>query len=76
LICAILSYIPAMIYPIMEITHFGVDVQSAILQGVISFLEVKSYFIAIVIITASVVIPLIKLVGSLFIIISLKTDVK
>ena len=65
-----------MIYPIMEITQFGVDVQSTILQGVISFLEMKSYFIAIVIFTASVVIPLIKLVGLLFIFISLKTDVK
>ena len=75
-ICAILLYIPAMIYPIMEITQFGVDVQSTILQGVISFLEMKSYFIAIVIFTASVVIPLIKLVGLLFIFISLKTDVK
>ena len=75
-ICAILLYIPAMIYPIMEITQFGVDVQSTILEGVISFLEMKSYFIAIVIFTASVVIPLIKLVGLLFIFISLKTDVK
>ncbi|MCT7630063.1 paraquat-inducible protein A [Arcobacter lacus] len=76
LICAILLYIPAMLYPIMEITQFGVDVQSTILQGVISFLEMKSYFIAIVIFTASVVIPFIKLVGLLFIFISLKTDVK
>ncbi|RBQ29006.1 paraquat-inducible protein A [Aliarcobacter vitoriensis] len=76
LICAMLLYIPAMIYPMMEITQLGVNVQSTILEGVISFLEMKSYFIAIVIFTASVVIPLIKLVGLFVIFISLKINIK
>ncbi len=75
-ICAILLYIPAMIYPIMEVTTLGVKVESTILEGVISFLDMESYFIAIVIFTASVVIPMIKLVGLLFIFISLKLNVK
>ena len=75
-ICAILLYIPAMLYPIMEVTKFGVNIQSTILEGVISFLDMESYFIAIVIFTASVVIPMIKLVGLLFIFISLKINVK
>ena len=75
-ICAILLYIPAMVYPIMEVTRLGVKIESTILEGVISFLDMESYFIAIVIFTASVVIPLIKLVGLLFIFISLKTNVK
>ena len=75
-ICAILLYIPAMLYPIMEVTKFGVNIQSTILEGVISFLDMESYFIAIVIFTASVVIPMIKLVGLLFIFISLKMNVK
>ncbi len=75
-ICAILLYIPAMIYPIMEVTRFGVKAQSTILGGVISFLEHGSYFIAGVIFIASVVIPMIKLVGLLFIFTSLKVNVK
>ena len=75
-ICAILLYIPAMLYPIMEVTRLGVKIESTILEGVISFLDMESYFIAIVIFTASVVIPLIKLVGLLFIFISLKINVK
>ena len=75
-ICAILLYIPAMIYPIMEVTTLGVKVESTILEGVISFLDMESYFIAIVIFTASVVIPMIKLIGLLFIFISLKINVK
>ncbi len=75
-ICAILLYIPAMVYPIMEVTRLGVKVESTILEGVISFLDMESYFIAIVIFTASVIIPMIKLVGLLFIFVSLKTNVK
>ena len=75
-ICAILLYIPAMLYPIMEVTRLGVKIESTILEGVISFLEQESYFIAIVVFTASVIIPLIKLVGLLFIFISLKINVK
>lgn len=75
-ICAILLYIPAMLYPIMEVTRLGVKIESTILEGVISFLGQGSYFIAIVVFTASVIIPMIKLVGLLFIFISLKINVK
>ncbi|MFA6742209.1 MAG: paraquat-inducible protein A [Arcobacteraceae bacterium] len=75
-ICAILLYIPAMIYPIMEVTTLGVKIQSTILEGVISFLNMNSYFIAIVVFTASVIIPMIKLLGLLFIFISLKVNIK
>ncbi|APW65301.1 MULTISPECIES: paraquat-inducible protein A [Arcobacteraceae] len=75
-ICAILLYIPAMLYPMMEITKFGIKTESTILEGVVSFIEYKSYFIAFVIFTASVIIPLIKLVGLLLIFISLKIDIK
>ena len=75
-ICAILLYIPAMLYPMMEVTKLGVNIESTILEGVISFLDMESYFIAIVVFISSVVIPMIKLVGLLFIFISLKINVK
>lgn len=66
-LCAIFLYIPAMTYPMMEITKVGVNVSSTIIEGIISFLEFENYFIALVIFVASVVIPLVKLFG-LFII--------
>lgn len=75
-ICATLLYIPAMVYPMMEVTTLGMKIESTILEGVISFLNMQSYFIAFVIFIASVVIPMIKLVGLLFIFISLKINVK
>jgi paraquat-inducible protein A len=75
-LCAILLYIPAMLYPIMEVTKLGINVESTIIEGVISFLEYENYFIAFVVFTASVVIPMIKLIGLLFIFISLKINIK
>ena len=75
-ICAIFLYIPAMLYPMMEVTKFGVNIESTIIEGVISFLEYENYFIAFVVFTASIVIPMIKLMGLLFIFISLKINVK
>jgi len=75
-ICAILLYIPAMIYPMMEVTKLGVNIESTIIEGVISFLDMESYFIALVIFIASVAIPIIKLIGLLFIFITLKINVK
>lgn len=75
-ICAALLYIPAMLFPMMEITKFGITSESTIMEGVIEFLEYENYFIASVIFIASVVIPLIKLVGLLIIFSSLKFNIK
>jgi paraquat-inducible protein A len=38
-ICAMLLYIPAMVYPMMVVTQFGVNLESTIIEGIISFLE-------------------------------------
>jgi len=75
-ISAIFLFIPAMVYPMMEVTQLGISQGSTILEGVISFLEHGDYFIAIVILTASVIIPLIKLLGLLFIFTSLSINIK
>ena len=75
-ICAMLLYIPAMVYPMMVVTQFGVNLESTIIEGIISFLEHGSYFIAFVIFLASVAIPIVKLFALFFIFLSLKINVK
>mgnify|MGYP006280273867 CR=1 FL=1 len=75
-ISAMLLYIPAMIYPMMEITKFGTTIDSTILEGITSFIEYENYFIASVVFVASIVIPIVKLVGLLVIFISLKIHIK
>jgi paraquat-inducible protein A len=59
---AILFYIPANIYPIMSTTLLGETTSSTILSGVVLFVEHGSYFVAFVIFTASVLIPLAKII--------------
>ncbi|ADG92907.1 Paraquat-inducible protein A [Arcobacter nitrofigilis DSM 7299] len=70
-ITSLLLFVLAMIYPMMEITEFGIKKESTIFQGVISFINYGDYFIAIVIFTASIIIPLVKLLVLLFIFVSL-----
>ena len=76
IITALLLFIPAMIYPMMEVTQLGVEEGSTIIAGVIAFLSHGDYFIAFVILTASVIIPLIKLIGLLFIFSTLIIDIR
>jgi len=62
IITAILFYIPANLYPIMTTTLLGDTTSSTILSGVVLFVEHGSYFVALVIFTASVLIPLAKII--------------
>ncbi|WP_051987341.1 paraquat-inducible protein A [Glaciecola punicea] len=61
IITAILLYIPANIYPIMNTVLFNDKTASTIVGGVVLFVESGSYFIAAVIFAASVLIPIAKM---------------
>ncbi len=58
---AIIFYIPANLLPIMTTTLLGNASPATILGGVVIFIEHGSYFIALVIFSASVLIPLAKM---------------
>ncbi len=61
-ITAIVFYIPANIYPIMSTTMFNDETPSTIISGVLLFIEHQSYFVALVIFTASIIIPIGKII--------------
>jgi paraquat-inducible protein A len=61
LVTAILLYIPANIYPIMSTELLGKTTQSTIIGGIVLFLEHGSYFVAAVILIASVIVPIAKM---------------
>ncbi|MBG7609014.1 MAG: paraquat-inducible protein A [Verrucomicrobia bacterium] len=61
MIAAAIMYIPANILPIMSIRELGVTTESTIVTGLIQFWEARSYPIAIVIFSASILIPLLKI---------------
>lgn len=54
---------PANLLPIMEVDFLGVPDKSTILDGIIYFFEHKSYGIGLIIFTASVLVPIFKIVG-------------
>ena len=72
LITAIIAYIPANIYPILETSTFGTHEGSTILGGVILLWEHGSYPIALIILFASIMIPVMKFLILFYLLISVK----
>ncbi len=60
---AIAFYIPAMTLPVMQVSGIGGTEDSTILSGVVIFWNMGSYAVAIIIFTASVLVPLVKVIS-------------
>jgi paraquat-inducible protein A len=54
---------PANLLPIMEVDFLGIPDRSTIVDGIIHFLQDGSYFIGLIILTASILVPVFKIVG-------------
>jgi paraquat-inducible protein A len=62
-IAALIAFIPANHYPIMIIYTLGLGEPSTILSGIGQFIDSGLYPIAIIIFTASILVPLLKILG-------------
>ena len=76
LITAMIFYIIANLYPILEINKFGHNEGNTIIGGVIALWDEGSYPIAIIIFLASVFVPILKFILILYILINYKKPVK
>lgn len=63
IITAALLLIPANILPIMQVDFLGSTTHSTIFDGIVIFFRDGSYFIALIILFASIIIPIFKIVG-------------
>jgi paraquat-inducible protein A len=63
MIAAAALYIPSHLLPIMTVTEFGEVSHNTIISGMMTFWETRDYPIVIVIFTASILIPLLKIVA-------------
>ena len=63
LTAAAVLYIPANVLPIMTVLEFGGSSAKTIIEGMMEFWQSGAYPIAIVIFTASILIPLVKIVA-------------
>jgi len=61
---------PANLLPIMRVDFLGIPDQSTILDGIIYFFQHKSYFIGLIIFTASILVPIFKIVGLIILLLS------
>lgn len=72
LITAMILYIPANLYPILITKQFGMNSESTILGGIIHLWELGSYPIALIILVASVVVPILKFLLIIYLLIAAK----
>jgi paraquat-inducible protein A len=71
-LAAIIFYIPANLFPITNIISFGDEKTDTILSGVIFFVQEGMWHLALIIFTASIMVPLVKLVILSFLLISVQ----
>lgn len=72
LITAAILYLPANIYPVMQVTYFGRTETDTIMSGVIAFLQHGDWPLALLIFFASVTVPMLKLMGLAYLLISVQ----
>ena len=75
LITAMILYVPANLYPILISKKFGIHSESTIMGGIIHLWEAGSYPIALIILIASVFVPLLKFLLIIYLLISSKYKV-
>src|SRR5688572_30375654 len=71
-LAALVLYVPANIYPILSMNLYGNYTESTVWDGVVSLMQYDEYFVAVVVFLASIVIPLLKLLGLFFLVISVR----
>lgn len=73
---ALIAFIPANLYPIMIIYSLGIGDPSTILSGIGQFVDQGLYPIAAIIFTASIIVPLLKIIGLYLLVYRASTGVR
>jgi paraquat-inducible protein A len=71
-LAALILYVPANIYPIMRMHFYGAYSESTVWDGVVKLADQDQWFIAIIVFLASIVIPVLKLSGLLYLVITVR----
>lgn len=71
-IAALILYVPANVYPIMRMHFHGAYSESTVWDGVVSLADSNQWFVALIVLLASIVIPVVKLTGLLFLVVSVQ----
>jgi paraquat-inducible protein A len=71
-IAALILYVPANVYPIMRMHFHGAYSESTVWDGVVSLADSNQWLVALIVLLASIVIPVVKLTGLLFLVVSVR----
>jgi paraquat-inducible protein A len=74
-VAALILYVPANIYPILRMHFYGAYSESTVWDGVVSLAQSRQYFVALIVFMASIAVPIIKLAGLLYLVISARFNV-
>jgi paraquat-inducible protein A len=69
-LAALMFYWPANVYPILRMDFYGVHSENTVLQGAVSLFEHGQRLVAVIVFLASIVIPLLKLLGLFYLVVS------
>ncbi|WP_168427338.1 paraquat-inducible protein A [Candidatus Colwellia aromaticivorans] len=75
-VAALLAFIPANLYPIMILYSMGIGDPNTILSGIGEFIDHGLYPIAVIIFTASIIVPLLKIIGLFLLVYRVHTGVR
>lgn len=75
-LAALLAFIPANLYPIMIVYQLGIGDEATILSGIGEFIDHGLYPIAVIIFTASIIVPLLKIIGLFVLVYKVHTGIR
>jgi len=71
-LAALILYVPANVYPIMRMHFHGAYSENTVWDGVVALADQDQWFVAIVVFLASIVIPVMKLSGLLYLVLTIR----
>lgn len=72
-LAALVLYLPANIYPILRMEFYGAYSESTVWDGCVKLFEDGMWVIALIVFLASILIPLLKLIGLFFLVVTAKS---
>lgn len=74
IITSIIFLFPANYLPITSIVEVGIDYPDTIMSGIISLYEHRFYLIAFLIFIASIIVPILKIIGLMYLLLAVQLD--
>ncbi len=71
-LAALIFYVPANIYPILRMEFYGTHSESTVWDGCVKLFQDGQWLVAVIVFLASILIPLFKLLGLFFLVVTAK----